>query len=84
VIRVIPYGRYIRIMSEDVQVFLNKSEWSDLMELASTCMDKQIPKLFRLHDDLMQWRNKYIESKSCCTPLDTNVIDFETLYRMMN
>ena len=33
-------GRYIRIMSEDVQVFLNKSEWSDLMELARKCMDR--------------------------------------------
>ena len=33
-------GRYIRIMSEDVQVFLNKTEWSDLMELARTCMDR--------------------------------------------
>ena len=44
-------GRYIRKMSEDVQVFLNKSEWSDLMELASSFMDRQILKLFRLNDD---------------------------------
>ena len=33
-------GRYIRIMSEDIQVFLNKSEWSDFMEFAGTCMDR--------------------------------------------
>ena len=47
-------GLYIRIMSEDVQVFSNKSEWSDLMELASTFMGRQILKLFRLHDDLIE------------------------------
>ena len=33
-------GWYIHIISEDIQVFLNKSEWSDPMELASTCIDK--------------------------------------------
>ena len=73
-------GRYIRIMSEDVQVFLNKSEWSDLMELASACMDGQTLKLFTLHDDLLEWRNKCYESKSYFTPPKTNVIDFETWY----
>ncbi len=67
-------------MSEDVQVFLNKTEWSDLMELARTCMDRQILKLFRLHEDLIEWRKKCYESNSYCTPPDTNVIDFETLY----
>ena len=46
------YGRYIRIMSKDVQVFFNKSEWSDLMELVVTCMDRQILQIFRLHEDL--------------------------------
>ena len=73
-------GRYIRIMSEDVQVFLNKTEWSDLMELARICMDRQILKLFRLHRNLIECRNKCYESISYCTPPDTNVIDFETLY----
>ena len=73
-------GRYIRITSEDVHVFLNKSEWSDLMELARTCMDRQILKLFRLHEDLIEWQKKCYESNSYCTPPDTNVIDFETLY----
>ena len=73
-------GRYIRIMSEDVQVFLNKTDWSDLMELARVSMGRQILKLFRLHEDLIEWRNKCYESNSYCTPPDTNVIDFETLY----
>ena len=72
--------QYIRITSENVHVFLNKSEWSDLMELARTCMDRQIHKLFRLHEDLIEWRKKCYESNSYCTPPDTNVIDFETLY----
>ena len=47
-------GQYICIMSEEVQVFLNKSEFSDLMELASTFMGRQILRLFRLHDDLIE------------------------------
>ena len=56
--------RYVCIISEDVQVFLNKSEWSYLMELASSCMDRQILKLFRLHDDLIKWCNKCFKSPS--------------------
>jgi hypothetical protein len=35
-------GRYIRITSEDVSVFLNKFEWSYLKELAGSCTDRQI------------------------------------------
>ena len=34
------------------------------MELASFCMDRQIRKLFRLHDYLIEWRNKCYESKT--------------------
>ena len=67
-------------MSEDVQIFLNKSEWSDLMELASTCIDKQILKLFRQHDDMIEWRNKCYDSRSFCAPPDTNDMDFEILF----
>jgi hypothetical protein len=33
-------GRYIHITSEDVSELLNKSEWSYLMELAGSCIDK--------------------------------------------
>ena len=73
-------GRYIRIIFEDVQVFLNKSEWSDLMELLSSCMDRQILKLFRLHVDMIELCSKCYESRSFCTPPDTNAVDFESLY----
>jgi len=73
-------GRYILVMSVDVQVFLNKSEWSDLMELASNCMDRQTLELFRSHEELIEWHNKCYNSKSYCTPPDTNVIDFEIMY----
>jgi hypothetical protein len=73
-------GRYIRITSEDVSVYLNKSEWSYLMELASSCRDRQILKLCKVHDDLIQWRNKCFEFKSFCTLPHTNAVDLETLY----
>jgi hypothetical protein len=70
-------GRYIRITSEDVSVFLSKSEWSYLMELAGSCIDRQI---LRVHDNLIQWRNMCFEYKSFRTPPQTNATDFETLY----
>ena len=72
--------RYIRITSDDVHVLLNKSQWEYLVELASSCIDREIMKLFKLHEDLIQWRNKCIESKSFCTLPKTSDIDFETLY----
>jgi hypothetical protein len=74
------YGQYICIMSEEVEVILNKSEWSYLMELANSCIYRQIFKFCRLYDDLIHWKNKCFESKFFCTPPETNAVDFETLY----
>jgi hypothetical protein len=73
-------GRYIHITSEDVSVLLNKSEWSYLMQLAGSCIHRQILKLCNLHDEVIQWRNKCFKFNSFCTPPQTNAIDFETLY----
>lgn len=50
------------------------------MELASSCIDRKIIKLFKLYDVLIEWRNKCLETKSFCTPLNTSAIDFQTLY----
>jgi hypothetical protein len=50
------------------------------MDLAGSCINRQILKLFHLHDELLEWRNKCVESKSFCTPPETKAIDFETLY----
>jgi hypothetical protein len=73
-------GRYVRIMSENTQVHLSKKDWSQLMDLTSTCIDKQVIKFGRLQDELIEWRNKCFETKSFCTPPKTYAIDFETLY----
>jgi hypothetical protein len=73
-------GRYIHIKCEDAQVVLNKTEWSCLMDLASSCLDRQIHKFFRLQEELVGWCNKCVETKSFCIPPSTNAIDFETLY----
>jgi hypothetical protein len=73
-------GRYIRITSENTQVHLSKTDCSQLLELASACIDRQVIKFFRLQDELVEWRNKRVECKSFCTPPNTNVIDFESLY----
>jgi hypothetical protein len=50
------------------------------MELASACIDRQGIKFCRLQDELVEWRNKCVESKSFVDPANANAIDFETLY----
>jgi hypothetical protein len=73
-------GRYIRITSENTQVSLSKKDWSQLMDWASACIDRQVIKFCRLQDELVEWRNKCVESKSFAEPPNTNALDFETLY----
>jgi hypothetical protein len=73
-------GRYIRIKSENTQVYLCKKNWSLLMDLASGCIDREVIKYGRLQDELLGWRNKCFESKSCCSPPDTNAVEFSTLW----
>jgi hypothetical protein len=72
--------RNICIMSDDIHVLLNKSQWAYLMEVASSCIDRQIMKVFKLCDELTQGRNKCLEAQSSSTPPNTSDIDFETLY----
>jgi hypothetical protein len=73
-------GRYVRITSENTQVHLSKKDWSQLMDIASACIDRQVIKFGRLQNELIEWRNKCFETKSFCTPPNTNAIDFETLH----
>ena len=73
-------GRYIRITSENTQVCLSKKDWSQLMDLASGCRDREVIKYGRLQDEHLQWRKKCFESKSFCTRPETNTIDFNTLW----
>jgi hypothetical protein len=73
-------GRYIRITSEDTQVYLSKQDRSNLMDLASVCIDRQVNKFCRLRDKLVEWHNKCFESKSFCTPPIANAIDFDILF----
>ena len=51
-------GRYVRIMIENTQVYLSKTYWSQLMDLASAGIDRQVIKFCRLQDELVKWRNK--------------------------
>jgi len=73
-------GWYIRITSENTQVYLSKKDWSQMMDLASSCIGREVIKFGRLQDELLVWRNKCFEFKSLCTPPDTNTIDFNTLW----
>jgi hypothetical protein len=50
------------------------------MDLASGCIDREVIKYGRLQDKLLEWRNKCFESKSFCTPPETNATDFNTLW----
>jgi len=45
-------GRYIRITSENTQVCLSKNVWSQLMDLANGCIDREVIKYGRLQDEL--------------------------------
>jgi len=73
-------GLYIRISSENTQVLLIKIDWSQLLNLVSAYIDKEVIKYGRLQEELAEWRNKCFESKLFCTPPDINVIDFNKLW----
>jgi len=49
------------------------------MDLASACIDRQVIKFCRLQDELVEWRDKCVESKSFCKPPNTNAVDFDAL-----
>ena len=73
-------GRYIRITSENTQVLLSKKDWSQLLDLASACIDREVIKYGRLQEELAEWRDKCFKPKSFCTPPDINTIHFDTLW----
>jgi len=70
-------GRYIRITSENTQVYLSKKDWSQPMDLASACPEREVIRSCRLQVELVEWRDKCVESKCFCTPPNTNTIDFD-------
>ena len=72
------YGRYIRFTTENAQVYLSKY-LSQLMDLASTSIDKQVIIFGGLQNELVEWRDKCVESNCFCTPPNTNDIDFDAL-----
>jgi len=72
------WGRQVRITSENSQVYLSKNNWSQLMDLASACVDSEVIKFCRFQDKLEEWRDKWVQSKCFCTPRNTNAIHFDT------
>ena len=68
-------GRYIRITSENTQVYLTQ-----LMDLASACIYRQVNTFCRLQDKPEKWRDKCVELKCFCTPPKTIAIDFDALW----
>ena len=76
-------GMYIRITSENTQVHLTRIDWSQLMDLANACIDREVIKYGRLQDEIVEWRNKCFDSKSFCTPPHMDAIDFNTLWNQV-
>ena len=68
----------IHALRVNTQVCLSRQDWSELMDLASGCIDREVIKYGRIQDKLLEWRNKCFEFKSFCTPPETNAIDFNT------
>jgi hypothetical protein len=58
------YGRCNPITSENTQVYLSKNDWSQLMDLAGCCIDRQVIKFCTLQGELVDWRKKCFEHKS--------------------
>ena len=61
-------GRYIRFTSEKTQVYLSRKDWSQLMDLASACIDRQMIKFCRLQDRLVECWFRCVQSKCFYTP----------------
>ena len=64
------------INSEEAQVKLSKSEWSYLLDLASSWIVRPILKSFSLQDELVASGIKCFEYKLFCA----SAIEFDTLY----
>jgi hypothetical protein len=47
------------------------------MELASTYIDRQV---ISFQDEVVEWGSNCLESKSFCTPPNSDSFDFDTLY----
>jgi hypothetical protein len=79
------YSRqYMCIVSDDVLYYWISRSGHIWWNWLSSCIDMQITKLLKLHDDIIQWRNKCLESESFCTLLETSAIDLETLCEIMH
>jgi len=59
---------------------LSKKDYSQLTDLASACIDRQVIKFCTLEDELVEWRDNCVQSKCFCTLPNTNAIDFDTLW----
>jgi len=52
-------GRYIRITSENTQVHLSNFDWSQLLDMASACVGREVIKYGRLQDELVEWHRVF-------------------------
>jgi len=50
------------------------------MDLASGCIDRHVIKFCRCQEELLEWRDKCVESKCFSTPPNTNAIDIDELW----
>ena len=56
-------GPYFRITSETFKTILVKKVWSQLMDVVSACVDREVIKYGRLQDEVVEWHKKCFESK---------------------
>jgi hypothetical protein len=72
-------GRYIRIKCEKVQVILLMTEWTNLLKLASGCLDGLMKRLTPLRAEESAWCEKCLFYKTYCKPPLIDVIDIKAL-----
>jgi len=64
-------------------VHVSKNDWSQLLELETDCIDREVIKYGRHQEQLADWRNKFFEFNSFFTPPDINAFDVNTLWKKL-
>jgi len=60
-------GRYFRITSRKAEVHQSEKVWSQLLDLASACIKREVIKYGRPQEELVEWRNMCFEFTYFCT-----------------
>jgi hypothetical protein len=67
-------------------IILTFAQWESLMEIADMYINRDIIQLLKIHEDLVDWNARCVQSGTLAEPPKTDIpgfIDFEMLYAFM-